>query len=203
MNELPLIEDIKDDDLITMLFESEMQETRAINYLINRNLPTVRKFIFAYSGSTTEVNTVMNDATIILINNIKNGKFKNDSTVNTYFVGICKLIWKNYLKKKSSLKYNYSALESKELENIGEIPKAITRFENLNENNVRLNYIFSLITDKCKDVLVLWSQGFCMKEITTKLGYKNPQIAMNKKNTCIKRIIQLIQKNDDYKHKTL
>jgi len=181
---------ISDKELIKMLSAYGLQESKGIRYLLNRNLPMVKKYVYSAGGKDEDVNTVINDATVILVSNIRKDKYRAQSTLSTYFVGICKLLWKNRLRKHYKRKERFQPLESSILENLPEITNAIERFEKLNENKTRLEHVYSLITGKCKEVLTAWSSGYTMREIAAKLGYKNPQIAMNKKNTCLKTAIQ-------------
>ena len=70
----------------------------------------------------------------------------------------------------------------------------IENFERQDENAKRLKFIYGLITEKCREVLDLWARSYTMEEIRDRLGYKNTQIVMNKKNTCLKRISQQLKK---------
>ena len=47
----------------------------------------------------------------------------------------------------------------------------------------------------CQKVLRLWAQHFSMTEIANELGYKNSQIAMNKKNRCLGKLRDSLEKN--------
>jgi RNA polymerase sigma factor (sigma-70 family) len=181
---------ITDKELIKMLSAYGLEESRGINYLLDRNMPMVKKYVYAVGGKDEDVYSVVNDATVILVNNIRKSKYKEQSSISTYFVGICKLLWKNRQRKQYKRKDRFQALDSVTIENLPEIGSAIDRFEKLNENKTRLERVYSLITGKCKEVLNAWSCGFSMKEIAEKLGYKNSQIAMNKKNTCLKTAIE-------------
>lgn len=191
--------DITDKELIYMLSTTGLQESKGVDYLLHKNLPIMRKYIYIGGGTDEDAYTVINDAAVILITNIRKNKFKGQSRVNTYFVGICKLLWKNRLHKHYKRLEKVQDIDNKDLENFPELNSAIERFEKLNENKVRLERVYGLITGNCKNVLSAWAAGYSMKEIAIKQGYKNAQIAMNKKNTCLKAVIQRIQ-NENIKN---
>ena len=48
--------------------------------------------------------------------------------------------------------------------------------------------ILDTLKDKCKEVLLLWSQKYSMKEIAGELNYSNEQVVRNKKNHCMKEL---------------
>lgn len=191
LNKLGESKRYNDEEIIKMFFENERTETVAIHYLLQQNRSYVLKFIFKEGGTQRELDTVLNDGLIILINNIRTLKFKRESSLSTYFIGICKLLWKR-MKTKNALYTSRNLLT----ENVPEeetLSVLIDKFEQQNENNVTLKSIYALLTDKCRAVLELWALGLSMDEIKDKMGYKNAQIAMNKKNRCLKGIIEKVK----------
>jgi len=188
-----------DSELVELLFKNERMETVAIKYILERNKTFVYEWVQSNNGSWDDGSEILNKGMVILINNVRNEKFKNQSSIHTYFVGICKLLFRNILKKQAI--HNSRYLELSTIQDSGIISSQVDQYENLQENKMKLMQIYELITDKCKLVLDLWSRGFSMEEIRVNLGYRNKQIVMNKKNTCLKRIIDVlrIRKEQDEK----
>ncbi|MBL4707319.1 MAG: hypothetical protein JKY48_02620 [Flavobacteriales bacterium] len=185
-------EKYNDKELVEMLFDTERTETLAINYILEKNKHYVSKVILTSNGTQGDINVVLNEGLVILINNIRDLKFRADSSLHTYYVGICKLLWKK-LQTKNILYLKRNDTLEKHAET-GVLSELIEKFEMQNENSKTLNFIYSLITDICRDVLNLWARGYSMVEISNRMGYKNSQIAMNKKNTCLKGIIEQIKR---------
>ena len=53
--------------------------------------------------------------------------------------------------------------------------------------------ILDTLKDKCKEVLLLWSQKYSMKEIAGELNYSNEQVVRNKKNHCMKELKEKVR----------
>ena len=52
--------------------------------------------------------------------------------------------------------------------------------------------LFDELREKCREVLYLWAAAYSMAEIAEELAYASPQVAMNKKNKCLKQLQDLI-----------
>ena len=51
--------------------------------------------------------------------------------------------------------------------------------------------------EKCRKVLQMWSMSYSMTEIAEAVGYSNAQVAMNKKNACMKQFSLMVK--DEHK----
>ena len=60
------------------------------------------------------------------------------------------------------------------------------------ERRGQLELIFDRLKEKCKEVLLAWANGYAMQEIAEQLAYTSAQVAMNKKNKCLKELHQMI-----------
>ncbi len=180
-----------DEELINMLFESERSEHIAISYILRKNSLAISKSIGRFIRNQEDINSIKNEGLVILISNIRALKFKGDSSIHTYYVGICKILSKRW--KSTSTKHGQRKDSLELIEEQGEFSQLIEKFEKQNENAERLKLIYALITEKCRSVLELWARGYKMEEIRIRLGYKNTQIVMNKKNTCLKNINKQLQ----------
>ncbi len=169
-----------------MLFANARTENTAIQFILWKNKKIIIKALHHNNRNKQDINTILNDGLIILINNIKKLKFKGDSSIHSYYIGICKILSKKLSTKKMKLSQESEQLDHHQEK--GELSALVENFERLNANKERLKLIYSLVTEKCIKVLDLWARGYNMEEIRVQLGYKNTQIVMNKKNSCLKRI---------------
>ena len=55
-----------------------------------------------------------------------------------------------------------------------------------------LQELLSQLREKCDKVLSMWAMHYSMSEIAAHLEYANAQVAMNKKNKCMKQLSQLV-----------
>lgn len=174
-----------------MLFESDRAEHIAISHILRKNSLTISESIRGFITNKEDVDSIKNEGLVILISNIRALKFKGDSSIHTYYVGICKILSKKM--STTAIKHRQRNDKLELIEGQGEFSQLIENFEKQNENAERLKLIYALITEKCRNVLELWARGYKMEEIRIRLGYKNTQIVMNKKNTCLKSISKQIQ----------
>jgi DNA-directed RNA polymerase specialized sigma24 family protein len=58
-----------------------------------------------------------------------------------------------------------------------------------------LNQLFDQLKVKCKEVLLFWGQGYAMAEIAEQLEFSSSQVAMNKKNKCLKELHGLMDED--------
>lgn len=58
-----------------------------------------------------------------------------------------------------------------------------------------VNEILASLKDKCREVLLMWSQKYSMKEIAQAIGYSNDQVVRNKKNHCMKELKERVRNN--------
>lgn len=62
-----------------------------------------------------------------------------------------------------------------------------------------LQDLLGKLGEKCREVLLLWGNGFSMKEIAERLDYKSDGMARKKKYKCLRAFNVMIQDNPSYK----
>lgn len=140
---------------------------------------------------------VFQDSCIILMENVKNGKFelREGSTLFSYFVEIGKRTMKSSIRKKSrSSSEPFQLKEEADLE--------ITTEEKQKEQDRFLDRVFDSIPDSCKILLkkFYWDHK-PMNEIASILGMQNADSAKTKKNRCMDKFKEIANKlvaNDEF-----
>ena len=61
-----------------------------------------------------------------------------------------------------------------------------------------VSFLLNQLGNACQMVLTMWAKHFSMTEIASQLGYKNSQIAMNKKNRCLGKLREILEENSGY-----
>lgn len=172
-----------DQQIVEAIKEGDRAEDRVIAYLIERNQGRINQLILSRSGSQEDAEDILQEALTALLFNVKRGTFKGDSSVHTYLYAICKGMWykrfKKYMREKD---YRSAMIIDDRDENTPEIDVMDV------EQRSMIVELFDQLKSKCKELLFFWGQGYAMSEIAEKLDFSGPQVAMNKKNRCLKEL---------------
>ena len=186
---------ISDSKIVEYLNKGGRNETRAIQQLLDQNRSKISSYVLKNSGNSTDAETVLVEGITELVFNVRKGKFRGDSTLSTYLFAICRSLWLKSLKKnKRYVDDDNIAL----MEDSSDSP-----LQMFNEQQIKaeVSYLLSSVGEACKKVLEMWSQHYSMQDISIQLGYKNSQIAMNKKNRCLTKLKDIVK--DSASHREL
>jgi len=161
-------------------------------YYINMTyLPSVIQYIKLHGGTKEDAEDIVQDAILILINNVNEGKYQpQDSTkIKTYFIGICKNLWKEHLRKKaryaSFADFDFKIEEFEGYDFLYEL----TEFEALTERQKIVLEVFDNASDTCKKVLsYFYFKNYSHEEIAEKMGFSNAESSKTQKNKCLKKL---------------
>lgn len=161
-------------------------------YYINMTyLPSVIQYVKLHGGSKEDAEDVVQDAILALINNVNEGKYQlQESTkIKTYFIGICKNIWKEHLRRKARYA-TFSDFDFKIEEFEGyDFLYEITEYEALTERQKIVLEVFNSASDTCKQVLsYFYFKNYSHEEIAEKMGFSNAESSKTQKNKCLKKL---------------
>lgn len=174
-----------DKELLADILLGGKAEDKAITYLIKKNWEKVRQFVTTRNGKLEDAEDVLQEGITELLLNVRKKRFKGESAISTYLFAICKNIWYKKFQKQDKaalFKSEYST------ETIGKNTPEILFIDE--EQKANILALFDHLKAKCKEVLYLWGLNYSMKEIAKKLNYSSEQVAMNKKNLCLKELHQ-------------
>ncbi len=173
--------------LVSNISAGGRQEEQALHYLIKRNFQQMRQFIVRHQGSEADAEDVFQEALTALVLNIRKGSFKGDSSIHTYLFAIGKSLWYKRYGRESRRSEKEQSLVVEEVQ----VENAEYRLLDT-ERRQQLSAVFDRLKEKCTAVLLAWANGFAMQEIAEQQGYTSSQVAMNKKNKCLKELHQMI-----------
>ena len=180
----------QDNKIVAAIKEGSLEESKAIKSLLDANEKRVFSFVKRHGGSTIEAEDILIEGMTELIFNIKKDKYKGKGSVNAYLFQICRLLWYQ--------KYRTGKIEQSR-ESIKDVYVSESAFIEFNDEKNILDQVLNLLGTACKQVLILWSQSYNMTEIQSEMGYGSPQVAMNKKSKCIKKMTELVDRNPSLK----
>ena len=172
-----------DQQMVEAIKQGDRLENEVISYLIEKNQGRISQLIVARSGAQEDAEDVLQEALAALIFNVKTGRFKGESSLHTYLYAISKGMWYKRFKKYVREKKHHTTLI---IDDQDESTPEIDLMDQ--EQKILLVQLFDQLKSKCKEVLYYWGQGYAMNEIADKLEFSGAQVAMNKKNKCLKEL---------------
>ncbi len=154
----------------------------------------LRSKVFAHvrnhHGNQEDGQDIWQEALIVLDRNVREGKFRQETSVKGYLFSICRFLWMNQLRKKAHTtlvedipRYEQPDPETPELTLLDEERKSV------------LNRLLESLGERCRKILELWKLSFSMEEIAEQLGYSSPGMARKAKYRCQQSLLELIQQS--------
>lgn len=152
----------------------------------------VKPKFFSFANNTfnnitnEEIEDIYQDAIIDFYNNIKRGLLTNiSSSLSAYVIQIGKMKLIKLSDKKAT----------RQTTSINNIDDLISTHDYDHSIDDIVKYIFANTSDSCKQILnFFYFNKKSMEEIATILGYKNADTVKTKKNRCISKISEHINK---------
>ncbi|MCK5034114.1 MAG: sigma-70 family RNA polymerase sigma factor [Calditrichia bacterium] len=149
----------------------------------------VINYIKSHGGDNFDAEDMLQEAIIVLWQNVNNGKFDLSSKLNTYIVAVAKNKWRAELRKRNKtsnvdISDNTIDPDDNQLEILLSEEK---------ENNVR--DALNMIKPICKQLLMMfYFEEKNIEEITKILEFSNTNVTKSKKYQCKKSLESVMQK---------
>lgn len=177
-------------DIIRAIKAGGREEERVVGFLIENDFGKIENLILKRNGTVADAEDIFQEALAVLILNIRKGVFKGESTVHTYLYAICKGMWYKKFKRYSREADHQAGLMVYDLD---EATPEVALLDG--EQKALLHQLFDQLRENCKEVLLYWGMSYSMAEIADKLSFSNAQVAMNKKNKCLKQLRELMDRD--------
>ena len=169
--------------LISDIKLGKEREEAAIKFLLDQNADKITSWIIKQNGSREDAEDILFESITELLLQIRANKFRGQSSIHTYLFAISKYSWYSFFNRKMKKKEKIGSHELTKINLLN--PEQILIDE---EEEYKIDQIMQILGVKCKKLLNMWAYKYSMKEIAKELNYSSPQVAMNKKNNCLKRI---------------
>lgn len=147
--------------------------------------------ISANGGNREDGADIFQEAVLVLIEKVKTGQFRGDSSIKTFLSAIARNLWLFELRTRERRKKRevvYMTGEDKEV-------PAGNDFFNKNSNRDLLQ-VMGEIGENCKKILTgFYYEAKSMRQLLTEFDYENEQVLRNKKSKCMKKLKELLQTN--------
>ncbi len=167
---------------------SDRERSLKVIYQTNKNL--VYSYILKNSGSLEQAKDIYQETIIAFYENVKNDKFKAESSMATYIYSIAKFKWLNQIKKNNTRNAHHHKIETETFHH-GHLATIIDE-----EKRQGVLEVLSELGEDCKSLLIeIIYNNASMKEVAESGKYSSEQIVRNKKYKCIQKLKELIVAN--------
>jgi len=169
---------------------SKTQRNEALEAIYRNNIEKACSYILANNGSTDEAKDVFQEAMVAFYENVRNGKFKGESTISTYLYSIAKFKWLNQIKKNQVRTAHYDRYEQEEFSD-GPLATLIE-----DEKKKGILELLNQLGEACKRLLIenIYHNA-SMKEIAKSGNFSSEQVVRNKKYKCLQKLKEIISAN--------
>lgn len=183
---------MSDQALIAAIKRGGLDRNRAIRQLYKED--DLRRKVIYYvkqnNGSPEEGMDIWHEGIIVLDRNVRQDKFREETSVHGYLYSICRFLWMNQVRKNAKMDFTDDMQRLDEVET--ETPE--TQIMEDESKNV-LKMILEQIGERCQKILELWKLSYSMEEIAAEVGFSSAAMARKNKYRCHKRLLELLEKN--------
>ena len=179
-----------DRDLIKAICGTPNERDAALQHLFNDDaaLNKVCRYVLTQGGTREDGEDVFQETLILFDRNIRQGTFKQESSLATYFFGIAKWFW--FTERRKRKIFVDIDQEAKVLESLDE---SIDYQLIASENREILRGVLAQIGDECKELLLLTGVA-THTEIAEIKGLSSSEMAKKKVFRCREKLRDLIDK---------
>lgn len=179
---------IIESNLIPGLKQNNINE--AVTELYSNYFEPVTFWIRSKGGNEEDAADIFQETVLVFIEQVRRDKFRGDSSIKTYLIGIAKNLWLNEMRsrdRRSNRELGFIKADNNET-----VEDAHQRMYQ-RENKQKLVQVFEQIGDVCKKILnSFYYENLSMKEMLVLFNYDNEQVLRNKKSKCMKHLKDLI-----------
>ncbi|NRB47574.1 MAG: sigma-70 family RNA polymerase sigma factor [Saprospiraceae bacterium] len=142
-------------------------------------------------GNQQDGEDVFQEVLILFDRNIREKRFKGDSTLKTYFYATVKWYWLGELRKR---KPQEEFAPQHELRQEDSVEARVIS----DEKKEYLQEALEKIGGRCKEILNLYGKRYSMEEIAERLSYANAKVAKKAAYRCRVKLGQFFEANPDW-----
>jgi RNA polymerase sigma factor (sigma-70 family) len=161
--------------------------------LFNRYVYLIKEGIYKYSLLQEEAFDLYSDTIISAIEKIANGSFQGRSSLKTWLYQIFHNKYVDLLRKKTTNKQSiHRTLSISDLLfQISDASKTIIQELADKTDWEMLRQKLNQVGDNCRQMLLLWAEGYSDKEIAEAMEYKTSDVVKTSRLRCLEKLKQL------------
>ena len=166
---------------------------RPVRYLYDHYFDVTATEIRLRGGTDEDAADIFQEAVLILIEKIKTGKFREESSIKTFLVGIARNLWlfeKRTRERRSSREMQFTITENSntETEDLVASDRLFSK-----SNTGAFQTLFKQVGEICSKILIgFYYEISSMKNLLQKFHFENEQVLRNRKARCMKKLKKLL-----------
>lgn len=183
-----------DKEIIEGLQRGGKRYEEVADYLFQTHLGFIPKIKLKLSLNEQDIQDAYADTLVKLVRQIREGRFRGESKVSSYFYSIFYNSAVDYLRKRTSKKN----IETIELHDYSAVEKDLMDRLEIKEEAHRMRILFKSLGKSCQQILLDWAYyGYSMKEISQRANLKNEESARSMKYKCMQKLKVILASQKD------
>jgi RNA polymerase sigma factor (sigma-70 family) len=168
------------------------RKERIIRHVYRTCYPDIRKLVLTNTGNEHDAEDIFQEAMLKVFQKITTHGLDIKCQFKTYLYSVARFLWLQELNKRKSACIRQDLVEQIIDENDRKNAREDEQFRIYQAH-------FRELSKECQKVLNMYFQKASMEEICVVMGYKNVQIAKDKKYRCKKTLMTRIYNNPSFK----
>jgi len=185
---------LSDEEIVKAIKSGGRGRQDVIRHLYNQKdvKGKIIQFVQRNSGNFQDGQDMFHEGIIVMDRNIRQDKFKMESSVNGYLFSICRFLWMNQIRKQGKMTLTE---DNSRLDDVDKITPETQLFDDEQKNVLRK--LMSQLGERCQKILELWKLSYSMEEIAKELGFSSSAMARKNKYRCQKSLMDIVGKNPE------
>jgi RNA polymerase sigma factor (sigma-70 family) len=154
---------------------------------------SIQRYVLANKGNNEDARDLFQDVMLVMFQKVRTGNFKLTCALGTFLFSVSRFLWLKELGKRKWVSYT-----PVDHEDFVDTDSDIAAVNEKNERLIFFRRCFDKLSESCRKVLTLFTEGFSIAEITKMLGYKSEQHTKNRRYRCKLSLINNIKAEYDY-----
>lgn len=184
-----------DQELVEAIKRGGSGRQEAIRFIYNKNdlRRKVVHFVRNNQGNEADGNDMFHEGIIVLDRNIREDKFRAESSVEGYLYSICRFLWQNQRRKKARIDLKEDATQMDQVEDSTPEVELLS-----DEKKNILRRALEQLGERCKQILELWQLSYSMEEIATEMNFSSAQMARKNKYRCQQSLLKFFKEQPQW-----
>jgi RNA polymerase sigma-70 factor (ECF subfamily) len=180
-------------EIIDSIGQNGAERKKGEERLFNRYAYFIKEAIHKYSLSDEDSFDLYSDTVISAIEKIASGSFQGRSSLKTWLYSIFHNKYVDFLRKRSTNKssIHHTLSMSDLIMEISDHTKTIIQKLVDKTDHEILKQKLAQLGDSCRQMLMLWADGYSDKEIAGLMEYKTSDVVKTSRLRCLEKLKQL------------
>lgn len=185
-----------DQELVTAIKNGGAARQEAIRFVYDKKSlrQKVIQFVRNNRGNEEDGQDMFHEGIIVLDRNIREDKFRAESSLEGYLYSICRFLWQNQRRKKARVELKDDPSQMDQVESA--TPEILLLSE---EKKNLLQRALAQLGERCKRILQLWQLSYSMEEIATEMEFSSAQMARKNKYRCQQSLTKFLKEQPQWK----